>query len=275
MNKPRLSIITINFNNKEGFYKTISSVVNQTYKNLEYIIIDGGSEDGSLDIIEQYKSKIEYWISEPDNGIFHAMNKGIRAAKGEYCQFLNSGDWLASDSVIERMMEYAYGCSILYGNMSKILPDGKISKNKSIPKDSFFPFYRGTLNHSPSFIKKCLFDKYGFFDENLKIVSDWKFFLIAVGLNNEPVKYIDLDVTCFNTKGISNINPELDKSERRQVLEELIPVNILKDYDRYWFWIEQMSRLKRFKLIMWLIDLLERGLFKLEKHRVIKARDIL
>ena len=88
----RLSIITINYNNREGLRKTIESVVNQTYRNFEYIIIDGGSTDGSVEVVKEYADRISYWVSEPDNGIYNAMNKGVLAANGKYIQFLNSGD---------------------------------------------------------------------------------------------------------------------------------------------------------------------------------------
>ncbi|MDR2910496.1 MAG: glycosyltransferase [Bacteroidales bacterium] len=94
----KLSIITINLNNVAGLQKTIESVVKQTFTDYEYIVIDGGSTDGSADIIKQHANKITYWVSEPDKGIYNAMNKGIRVAKGEYCLFLNSGDWLINSN---------------------------------------------------------------------------------------------------------------------------------------------------------------------------------
>ncbi len=88
----KLSIITINKNNAYGLRKTIQSVINQTYSNIEYIIIDGASTDGSIDVIKKFEDKIDWWASEPDTGIYNAMNKGIKIATGDYCQFLNSGD---------------------------------------------------------------------------------------------------------------------------------------------------------------------------------------
>ena len=101
----KLSIITINLNNKEGLQKTIESIVNQTFRDYEFIIIDGGSNDGSIDVIELYKENITYWISEPDKGIYNAMNKGISIAKGEYYYFLNTGDRLISNDVLEKIFE--------------------------------------------------------------------------------------------------------------------------------------------------------------------------
>jgi len=101
----KLSIITINYNDKEGLRKTIESVLSQTWTDYEYLIIDGGSADGSLDVIREYEDKITYWISEKDNGIYNAMNKGIVKSKGAYLQFLNSGDYLVDNKVFENMTE--------------------------------------------------------------------------------------------------------------------------------------------------------------------------
>ena len=174
----KLSIITINLNNAIGLKKTMESIVAQTSGNFEYIIIDGGSTDGSVEIIKSFTNiqpgiyiptqlqhqPISYWISKPDTGIYNAMNKGIKISKGQYCQFLNSGDWLAKSDVIEKMLKNMPECSILYGNMLKHLPDDKVLYNKQIPINSLLTFYMGSLNHSSTFIKRSLFEKYGFND---------------------------------------------------------------------------------------------------------------
>lgn len=278
----KLSIITINLNNASGLQRTIKSVVSQTSSEFEYIIIDGCSTDGSLEIIRSFThipqdvyyplnvndrphSPITYWISEPDKGIFNAMNKGILKAKGEYCQFLNSGDWLVGPDVTSLMLTNLPDCSIVYGNMIKQMPNGRILHNKEIPVNSFLTFYTGSLNHSPEYIKRSLFDKYGLYDESLKIVSDWKFNLIAIILHNETVSYRDIDLSCFNMKGISNTNKELNRLERRLVLEQLLPPKILSDYDLYARLILQMKRINRFKLTRWVVWLIDRFLFKTEK----------
>lgn len=264
----KLSIITINLNNAEGLRKTIASVVSQTCKDIEYIVIDGGSSDSSVAVIQQYANRIAYWLSESDSGIYSAMNKGIMKASGEYCQFLNSGDCLVADDVVEKMLAALPPCSIFYGNMLKQLGNGKMFRDKGKRGTiSMLTFYRGTLNHSSALIKRSLFAQYGLYDENLQVVSDWKFYLIAVGLHKEPVQYVDMDVACFNMTGISNTHTVLEKQERRKVLQEYLPANILADYDRHWFAIEQMKRLKRYKLTRWLVWFMERCLFKWEKNR--------
>jgi len=265
---PKLSIITINKNNDKGLKKTIESVLNQTSKDFEYIVIDGNSTDGSTEVIKQYENRLSYWVSEPDTGIYNAMNKGIKVAKGEYCQFLNSGDWLLNANVIEQVLKDMPECSILYGNMLKQLPNGKMLVNKQIVVESLLTFYKGTLNHSSSYIKRSLYEKYGLYDETLKIVSDWKFFLIAIGLNNESVAYRDIDITCFNMNGISNKDAALDKSERYKVLNEILPANILADYKIYALSIMQINRINKYKLTKWLVWFIERVLFKIEKWHI-------
>lgn len=121
----KLSIITINYNNRDGLQHTIESVINQTSHEFEYIIIDGGSTDGSVDIIKQYTNQIDYWVSEPDRGIYHAMNKGIDIAKGEYCIFMNSGDLFHNTSSIKDSINHLDGTDIVNGNT--FFPHGELS----------------------------------------------------------------------------------------------------------------------------------------------------
>lgn len=272
-----LSIITINRNNASGLEKTISSVASQTCKDFEYIVVDGASTDRSVEVIRNHEVSFGgrlKWISEPDKGIYNAMNKGIKMASGDYLQFLNSGDCLMTDDVIDRMLKTLKANdfpAIQYGNMIKEMPNGKLLKDKSFAgKDiPFLAFYLGTLNHSPSFIKRLLFDKYGLYDESLKIVSDWKWFLQAIILCNEKPVYSDIDVTLFDMHGISETNKALDKAERRQVLNELIPQAIITDYELWSFPIEQMKRLRRHPWANRIVHFIERCLFKLE---MIKGR---
>ncbi len=295
----KLSIITVNLNNAKGLHRTIESVISQTSNAFEYIVIDGGSSDESVDIIKSFTSiepgkharrsdstniesralsseynnqiftqqatqnPLVFWISEPDTGIYQAMNKGIRVAKGEYCQFLNSGDWLAAPEVIAKMLENLANYSFLYGNVIKQFSDGRSHRDDCAKGYiSMLTLYTGSLNHSPVLIKRSLFYKYGFYDEKLRIVSDWKWFVLTIGLHNEPVKYIDLDVVCFDMNGVSNTNTTLLNKERRQVLEELIPSNILADYDTFFKDIDSLKRINRSKTVKKLFWFFDRLLFK-------------
>ncbi len=276
-----LSIITINLNNSLGLEKTIKSVLYQNFTLFEYIVIDGASTDNSIDVIRRYANtyggRIK-WISETDKGIYNAMNKGIGMATGKYVQFLNSGDCLASDNVAERMIaelkrnDYP---SILYGNMLKDMPDGKVVRDRCFAGQeiSFLGFYTGTLNHSPAYIRKDLFEKYGLYDENLRIVSDWKWYLQAIILGEEKPVYTDIDVALFDMHGISETNKGLDKAERKKVLGELIPQTILSDYFSWAFPISQMKRLKRHPWAYKLVWFLDRCLFKVEKWQSKRKRE--
>lgn len=227
-----LSIITVNLNNIEGLEKTMNSVFEQTYNDFEYIIIDGGSTDGSSEYIESHSDKIDFWVSEKDSGIYNAMNKGIKKAKGKYLQFLNSGDWLAHKTTISNIIGHISNSDIVYGNMIKVFPNGDEKQDKGPAANdlSLRNFIEGTLNHSSSFINAELFKRYGLYDENLKIVSDWKFFLIALGLNNSRTKYIDCDIVYFDMDGISNNNMSLIELERGEVIKKVIPIPIYIDY---------------------------------------------
>ena len=268
-----LSIITINRNNVSGLERTMQSVFSQTRTDFQYVVVDGASTDDSVETIQRFASQFGErlkWISEPDQGIYNAMNKGIGMAEGDYVEFLNSGDCLVSNDVVAKMykaLEDAQYPGILYGNMLKVFPDGRIIQDKCFAGQeiSFLGFYTGTLNHSPAYIRKTLFEKYGLYDERFKIVSDWEWYLQAVILGEEKPVYTDLDVTLFDMTGISETNKDLDKKERRKVLSELIPVSFLNDYDEWAFSIGQVKRLKRHPWayrIMWLI---ERCLFKFER----------
>ncbi len=359
----KLTIITINYNNAEGLKKTLASVAAQTYPNIEHIIVDGNSTDGSVDVIREYESTLASslspfasnltWVSEPDKGIYNAMNKGIEIALGrrivnalnrselvedknkgievalgkrvvnddhtsspnslsggpdklrefvgcslassphrlsDYIQILNSGDILAADDVTERMMaalaSYSEQCerstgeaelqqsdlpTILYGNMIKEWPDGKRVKDTcgggDYTPDSFYYFYRGTLNHDCAYIRKDLFEKYGLYNEEMKICSDWEWYVRAIVLGGEKTVYTNIDVTVFDMTGISELdgkNRALIQKERREYLESILPAAVLRDYDMLSLPIEQYRRLKKYHL--WgVVYFVERVLFKFEK----------
>lgn len=272
-----ISIITINRNNVDGLEKTMQSVATQTFKEFEYIVIDGASTDGSVDVIKRLEPQFAHlkWVSEPDRGIYNAMNKGLQMATGEYIQILNSADCLAENDVTEQMLaalEDAGRPNILYGNMIKCFPNGKrvIDRSFGGSEITMLGMFVGTLNHDPTYIQRDLFEKYGFYDESLKIVSDWKWYLQAIILGGEKPKYVDIDVTLFDMTGISETNKDLDKEERKRVLEQLFPFAILTDYERYAFPIEQFNRLQRHPWAYKMVWLLERCLFKLEKHEMKK-----
>lgn len=279
----KVSIVTINYNNVDGLRRTLASVAEQSYRDIEHIIIDGGSTDGSVDAIKEYvaanpnkdpffKHTIK-WISEKDNGIYNAMNKGIRKATGAYVQILNSGDILAASDITERMVaavEKSEYPELLYGNMiKKDYAIGRIIGKSREVEYSLRQYFSSTMNHDCCYFRRDLFETYGLYDENLKIVSDWKWFLQAIGLGKVKPMYIDIDVTIFDASGISETNLELRNKERRQVLEEILPPAVLADYDSHSFEVSQMQRL-RIHHLYWLVYFIERVLFKLEKWHILR-----
>lgn len=251
----KISIITINYNNLEGLKRTVESVVNQTWHEFEYIVIDGGSTDGSGSYIENQSCNIDYWVSEPDKGIYNAMNKGIMKANGEYLLFLNSGDHFYNDTVLEKNHIFLNLKDIIYFNLQVI--DEIKAFVKNYPEQlSFSYFVKDTLPHPATFIKKTVFDKVGLYDENLSIVSDWKFFIESICKYNSSYKRIDEILATFYLDGLSSEsqNQTLIVDEKQQVLNSEFGTYL--DDITHFFEIEKtVSNLKKSKKIKMLIKL--------------------
>lgn len=220
----KLSIITINYNDAEGLERTIQSVITQTFHDYEFIIIDGGSTDSSVDVIKKYESYINYWVSEPDGGIYPGMNKGLRQAKGEYVNFMNGGDCYHSSDVLEKIFALEIDADIITGAHSE---NGLRNVGKG--GVTMLDLYKWAIDHQASFIRREIALRHPY-DEKYRIVSDWKFFIEALVLDNCSFYYTDTLVVDVDMDGISNTNFELDKKERKAVLKELFPERILEDY---------------------------------------------
>lgn len=233
----KVSIITISYNNAKGLLRTIESVVSQTYRDYEYIIIDGGSSDNSKQIIELFSDKITYWVSEPDRGVYNAMNKGIAVAKGEYLHFLNSGDSYATSDVLECTFTKEYTEPLLRGIQICDYGTHQVRwENLGNREVTLYDMFVNTLLHQATFIRRDMFEKYGNYDESLKIVSDWKFFFQTI-LGGEKTAFLNFDIVLFEMEGISTnkSHGERHLEERRKVIKELMPRNILSDYERLRF----------------------------------------
>ena len=224
----KYSVITINYNNNIGLSHTIKSVVSQSYRDFEFIIIDGGSTDGSVDTIKENAKQIGYWISEKDRGIYHAMNKGVSQAHGEYCLFLNSGDCFYDNNVLDSVANLSVEEDILVGKIVS-QNNNKYLFTSPLRPISLYYLYSGTVPHQSSFIKTELLRLYPY-DERLKIVSDWKFFVQAIVIHNCSIKYVNVNVARFDTCGVSTSNPDKMWKEKEQVLSEMFPPRVLADY---------------------------------------------
>lgn len=245
--KIKLSIITVNLNNKNGLQKTIESVLVQTATFFEFIIIDGCSSDGSVDLILEYRDKTSYWISEHDNGIYQAMNKGIKAANGDYLLFLNSGDFLVDKNILEEVFKADPVEDLIYGR-SNLSRDGRVLYTSPHPdKLTLKFFYNQTISHQAAFIRKSLFEKYGYYREDYRIYSDLDFWIRTVILHNCSIKKINLSISDYNLDGISG-KPEnalLATTEISNILAENIPAAILEDYRK------NDEEVKQLKVFLW------------------------
>lgn len=229
----KLSIITVNLNNKDGLQKTIDSVVSQTFKDFEWIVIDGGSTDGSKELLEQYADHFAYWVSEPDKGIYNAMNKGIKVAKGEYLQFLNSGDWLCDKITLEQCFSHGFTADVVYGDLF-FYKNGEISESVYPENVSLKFFYQRSLGHPASFIRRELLMGNPY-EETYRIVSDWLFFL-KQALNNKSFEHINEFVVYFDLNGLSSTNGDLLINERSELIKEYFPQMLISDYNTMEMW---------------------------------------
>lgn len=238
----RLSIITINYNNRDGLQKTIDSVVAQSFKDFEWIVIDGGSTDGSRELIERYADHITYWVSEPDKGVYNAMNKGIQVAKGEYVNFMNSGDYFVSSTILEEVFSSDHSADILYGYMMRDDINGEINNQSMMkPQLSWIDLYNDGMPHQSTFIKKDLFDEFGLYDESLKAVADWKFFVNAMVYHKVSSEFIPKKIAVYASGGVSDI---MGREERKRIEKELFPRAMVETIPI----VEAYGRIQHYKL---------------------------
>lgn len=231
---PKLSIITVNFNNKNGLIDTAKSVVAQTWTDYEWIIIDGGSTDGSVDIIKEYADKTDkliYWCSEPDGGIYQGMNKGIEKANGEYCWFLNSGDYAYKNTTLTEIFANNFDENIIYGNIyvkspseTEICnPSGFIKTKKTNIHNPVNWAYSEVIPHQASFIKRSLFGNIGMYKTIYKHANDTEFFMNAIFNHKVSTKHIDVVFAVFMYNGVSANSKLTNKIERGKILIDLFP----------------------------------------------------
>lgn len=199
---PKVSVVTVVYNNLMGIAKTIQSVCEQTYSNLEYIIVDGGSSDGTVDVINRYNARIDFFVSEPDRGIYDAMNKGISLATGDYVIFMNSGDYFTDQNVVTDVFEKApagaeliYGDIIAeYGNLSKLIQARPLNKLK----------YGMVFSHQALFAKQAILNQNKF---NLKyrIAADFNF-VYQCFVSRYSFAYVAIPIAHISVGGLSDNN---------------------------------------------------------------------
>jgi glycosyltransferase involved in cell wall biosynthesis len=201
----KLSIITICRNEFDSIANTIESVILQSLKNdFEYIVIDGNSNDGTMEIISKYSDNIDKLISENDDGIFDAMNKAIKISNGEYIIFINAGDILVNNEVIKKFIENNDNSDFIFGDVIFQYKNG-IKFRRKYPIQQIEKYLLiDSINHQATFIKKSLFDKIGLYDNSLKITADYEWSLKALIKEKCSFQYLKFPITIFNLNGISS-----------------------------------------------------------------------
>lgn len=270
----KLSIITINYNNVDGLRKTMESVFAQTSQEFEYIVVDGASTDGSVDVIHEFDSlnaqrsmlSTFTWVSEKDSGIYNAMNKGIeiamgkrnvnefnrselvedknkgvRAAKGEYVLMLNSGDYFVDEHVVERILPELDGTDIVQGN-AIIEQNGELRIHRGYGHSdlSFIEVQHGDFPHQATFARKSVFEQYGYFDESYRLIADTVFFFTALGLGNATFKYVDVHIAYFTPGGASDTQKDLQRKEHERMETELLSIRL-----------RHLCRVEEYKIVLW------------------------
>ena len=215
----KISIITICYN-EPNLERTCESIVNQTFQDFEWIVVDGGSNQETQEIWNRYKDRIDKFISEPDNGRYDAMNKGISLATGEYLNFMNAGDYFADKDVLQNVVNKNLDKDIVFGDLGNINTDGSIHHCIFPDKVDLIFLYKHFIPHQASFIKADLFDKYGHYSTEFLSASDWEKWIVFIILNHCTYKHIRLTCCIFDTNGISSKQGQIGDKEREIILHK-------------------------------------------------------
>ena len=219
--KQKVSIITITYNNLDGLKKTRESIISQTYGDYEWIVIDGGSTDGTKEFLQEHADEMSYWCSEKDKGVYNAQNKGTSQASGDYCIYMNAGDTFYDKEVLEKVFSEVHEEDILYGDWAQVFPDGK--KRYIEPSDSvdYAFFFVDNICHQAMFIKTSLL-KESPYDETYRLYADWAKWT-EFAYKGKTFKYIHQRICYFMMDGMSAENEEDNEKERKRVIEECYP----------------------------------------------------
>ena len=232
----KVSIITISYNNLKGLEDTYSSIHQQTFRDFEWIVIDGGSTDGTKEFLEAHESELAFWCSEPDKGVYNAQNKGTAYAKGEYSIYMNSGDSFFADDVLEKIFEKDIDADIIYGNWMLVFEDGKTRLGNAPEAADLAYFFDDNMCHQSMLIRTEAV-KNRPYDESFRIYADWEEWL-ALLMQGKRFERINLTVCNFMVGGIStgdNASKTL-KQERKAEIQRI--------KERYYdaLWRQTMSR---------------------------------
>jgi len=225
----KLSIVTINYNNLPGLKKTVESVLSQTCRDFEYIIMDGGSTDGSAEYLQERSGEFDYWVSERDAGIYNAMNKGLYKSSGEFLYFLNSGDLLFSKDVIAKANSIITEGGIYFFDFVIDYANGKnelIKNTEPLTLCSILGRERHFCHQAIIMSKDAILKAGGQFDESLKFISDWKMIAISIIKNESKVFFSSIVISVYDGTGVSmsKANNQLLHAEHDRVLKSSFPL---------------------------------------------------
>lgn len=196
MEQPLVTVITVCYNAREMLLRTMNSVWAQTYKHVEYVIVDGASTDGTLELLEEYSGRIDHWVSESDKGIYDAMNKGVSMAKGKWVIFMNAGDCFADNHVLENVFSVPRQADVIYGDVVK----GGVVKKASSPRNAHRMFFC----HQSVFVKIESLKAFPF-DISHKMSADFKQ-MKQLWLAGKQFLQLDFPIADFDVQGVSNTN---------------------------------------------------------------------
>ncbi len=275
-NKPRVTIVTVNRNDAAGLARTLDSVRAQTFRDFEHVVIDGASTDGSVDEIRARADGLAYWTSEPDGGIYAAMNKGWRRARGEYVNFLNSGDWLAAPDVLERVFaREPVSADVVYGDSLRPAGAGGFREvpQPENPTPGLF-FLRWGVCHQTVFYRREMLAALGGYDERYRILGDWDFDVRAL-LAGRSWRHLPFPVAFYDAGGISANRPDWLAQERAWIRQRHLPPAVHRDYERWAFMEADCRRLR--ELERWIDHVRRRNVFvnfaMLAKWAWVRARN--
>jgi len=260
---PIFSLVTVCFNEVNNIEKTCKSVTSQAFKDFEWVVIDGGSTDGTVDVLKKYRKEMSYFVSEKDSGIYNAMNKGIKKSKGEYLLFLNGGDYFKNKAVLNRAKEFILKNKkqneIYYGNLEydngEVVDYSKSTLNKRF-------FLTKTISHQATFIKCELFKKFGLYNENYKICADFDFWIKTIIFGKAKTECIPLVISVFDQKGVST-NSKLARKQIKERNDILLKYKIINKTEA------KIAEIKYF-ILMILKKLNIYNLIRRQYRRVIK-----
>ncbi|WP_051555489.1 glycosyltransferase family 2 protein [Anaerovibrio lipolyticus] len=248
----KISIVTVSFNSAKTIEQTIKSVINQSYKNIEYIIIDGGSTDGTLDVIKKYEPYISYWVSEPDKGIYDAMNKGIKVATGDLIGFINSDDWYETTTLARYAKVFSCtNADVIYGDLAITDNNGKIQQILKYKDVDFTHIYTGMVIPHPTTLVKSNILKEKMFNTHNKMVSDYELIMSLI-LEGYSFQYIGEGIASyFRDGGVSTSQKWLGYREYRKVLKSTLKKYCVKLNDDI---RKQVHNKRIFKIVDYIIE---------------------